>query len=71
MPEWHDIDIGVTIRVDHNICAGQAECAAQCPAGVYEIEGDKAFALGVSECIECCTCVSVCPEGAITHSSCD
>jgi NAD-dependent dihydropyrimidine dehydrogenase PreA subunit len=31
---------------------------------------NKAVAARIDDCIECCTCVAVCPEHALKHSSC-
>jgi NAD-dependent dihydropyrimidine dehydrogenase PreA subunit len=60
----------VTIRVAYDKCKGHGDCADQCPAEVYIIENDKAVPINISDCVECCTCVQVCPEAAIEHSSC-
>lgn len=66
--EWSSDE--VTIRVDYDKCTGKAECVDNCPADVYELQSDKAVPVDIQGCIECCTCVEVCPEGAIEHSSC-
>ncbi len=60
----------IVIKIDYDKCKGHAECKEACPAGVYELVDGKAQATNVQDCIECCACVSVCPEGAIEHSSC-
>lgn len=60
----------VTIRVDYEKCTGQGECADSCPSSVYEVKEGKAVVVNIDECIECCTCVDVCPEDAIEHSAC-
>ena len=60
----------VTIKVDYEKCTGQGECADSCPSSVYEVKESKAVVVNIDECIECCTCVDVCPENAIEHSAC-
>ena len=60
----------VTIKVDYDKCKGHGNCADQCPAEVYVIENGKAVPVNIDDCVECCTCVQVCPEEAIAHSSC-
>ncbi len=60
----------VTIKVDYDKCSGKGECTGSCPSSVYELQGGKAVPVNINECIECCTCVTVCPEGAIEHSAC-
>lgn len=66
--EWQDD--AVTIRVDYDLCSGHGECVESCPGEVYELQDDKAVPVAIDGCVECCTCVSVCPEEAIEHSSC-
>jgi NAD-dependent dihydropyrimidine dehydrogenase PreA subunit len=61
----------VTIKVDYDKCKGHGDCADSCPAEVYEIDNDKAVPVNINDCVECCTCVEVCPEDAIDHSSCE
>ena len=60
----------VTIKVDYEKCTGQGECADSCPSSVYEVNKGKAVVVNIDDCIECCTCVDVCPENAIEHSAC-
>jgi len=60
----------VTIKVDYDKCKGHGTCADSCPAEVYEIDNGKAVPVNINDCVECCTCVVVCPENAIEHSSC-
>jgi len=60
----------VAIKVDYDKCSGKGECAESCPSSVYELQDGKAVPVNINECIECCTCVTVCPEGAIEHSAC-
>ena len=61
----------VTIDVDYDKCTGHGDCAESCPGEVYDVVDGKAVAARIDDCIECCTCVAVCPEKAITHSSCE
>ncbi|WP_419656082.1 4Fe-4S ferredoxin iron-sulfur binding domain protein [Desulfosarcina variabilis str. Montpellier] len=61
----------VSIRVDHDKCVGSGECASSCPGEVYDLVDNKAVPARVDDCIECCTCVAVCPQKAISHSSCE
>jgi NAD-dependent dihydropyrimidine dehydrogenase PreA subunit len=61
----------VTINVDYDKCLGIGECASSCPGEVYDLIDGKAVPERIQDCIECCTCVEVCPEKAISHSSCD
>ena len=61
----------VTIKVDYDKCKGHGDCVDSCPGEVYEIDnGNKAVPVNINDCVECCTCVEVCPENAIDHSSC-
>ncbi len=61
----------VIIKVDYDKCKGHGDCADACPSEVYELKDDKAVPVNIDECVECCTCVETCPEGAIEHSACD
>ncbi|OLS15171.1 MAG: 4Fe-4S ferredoxin [Promethearchaeota archaeon CR_4] len=61
---------GKVLEIDHDKCNGDAACVDVCPSSVFEIVGGKSTAPKMSECIECCACVSGCPEEAIKHSSC-
>lgn len=65
---WHNDS--VTIKLDADACKGHGECAENCPGEVYDIIDSKAVAARLDDCVECCTCVEVCPEQAIEHSSC-
>ncbi len=60
----------VTIKVNYDLCEGHGDCAEHCPGEVYDIVDYKAVAARLDDCVECCTCVEVCPEKAIDHSSC-
>lgn len=61
----------VTIKVDYEKCKGDGQCVESCPSDVYELQDGKSVPTGIDNCIECCTCVDVCPENAIIHSSCE
>ena len=65
---WQNND--VTIKLDIDSCNGHALCAENCPGEVYDIVDGKAVAARLDDCLECCTCVEVCPEHAIEHGSC-
>ena len=60
----------VTIKVDYEKCNGNGECAESCPSEVYQLQSNKSVAVNIDACIECCTCVDVCPQAAIIHSAC-
>jgi len=60
----------LTITVDPARCKGHGACADNCPGEVYDVVDGKAAAARIDDCVECCTCVEVCPEKAIAHSSC-
>ena len=60
----------VTIKVDYDKCQGHGDCADACPPEVYELSDGKTVPINIDECVECCTCVETCPEGAIDHSAC-
>lgn len=61
----------VTIKVDYDRCKGHGDCVDSCPGEVYELKDSKAVPANINDCVECCTCVQVCPENAIDHSSCE
>ena len=61
----------LTIRIDYDKCKSHAECVRACPGEVYALENDKPVPVSIFDCIECCTCVEMCPEQAIEHRSCD
>lgn len=60
----------VTIKLNLDACKGHSTCADNCPGEVYDIVDNKAVGTRLDDCLECCTCVEVCPEHAIEHSSC-
>ncbi len=60
----------ITIKIDYEKCDGDGECVNVCPSSVYEVVDGKSVANNIEECIECCACVSACPNEAIEHSSC-
>jgi NAD-dependent dihydropyrimidine dehydrogenase PreA subunit len=61
----------ITIKIDYDKCKGHGECVDACPSEVYELQGGKAVPINIDQCIECCTCVEVCPENAIDHNACE
>jgi NAD-dependent dihydropyrimidine dehydrogenase PreA subunit len=61
---------GIKITIDYEKCTGAGDCVTVCPVDIFSLENDKALCKNVSECIECCACVSACPNEAIEHSSC-
>ena len=61
----------LTIQIDYDKCKGHAECVRACPGEVYELVDNKVVPVSIYDCIECCTCIEVCPELAIEHSSCE
>lgn len=54
------------IRLDQSICAGcqRRICCRACPAHLYTFE-DGSMKLDHSGCLECGTCLVICPLGAI------
>jgi len=54
------------VEVDVDKCTGDEECVNVCPAGVLEMDGDKANPVNVDDCLGCESCVEVCPSAAIT-----
>ena len=61
----------VTIKIDYNKCEGRGNCVETCPGEVYQLQEGKAVPVYIDQCLECCTCVEVCPEKAIQHSACE
>ena len=66
--DFEEGDIKITTGYDKCTVTGDYDTA--CPVDIYEVVDGKAIAKEVGECIECCACVSVCPNDAIEHSSC-
>ena len=66
--EFEEGDIKIT--VDYEKCNGSGECVTACPVEIFEVVDGKAVCKDVGECIECCACVSTCPQEAIEHTSC-
>ena len=60
----------IKITVDCEKCQGNGDCVVACPVDVFAVEGKKAVARHLNDCIECCACVNACANGAIEHSSC-
>jgi NAD-dependent dihydropyrimidine dehydrogenase PreA subunit len=60
----------IKISIDYEKCTGIGECVTACPVEIFSVEDGKAICSNVEECIECCACVSACPNDAIEHNSC-
>lgn len=60
----------IKITIDHEKCTGIGECVSVCPVDILEVVDGKAIVNKIGECIECCSCVSACPNDAIEHDSC-
>ena len=54
------------VIVNEELCTGCGTCVDNCPAGVYELKGEKAVPVNEDACIGCRLCESQCPQGAIT-----
>ena len=54
------------VEIDEDKCTGDEECVNVCPAGVLEMQNDKAVVVNEDECLGCESCIEVCPSGAIT-----
>ncbi len=61
---------GKALTVDHDKCNGDGACVDVCPTDVFTIVDGKSTAPNIAACIECCACVTGCPEEAIKHESC-
>jgi NAD-dependent dihydropyrimidine dehydrogenase PreA subunit len=60
------------VKVDWTKCTGCGTCVDNCPVLVFELQdlGDypdskKAVPVRADDCIDCMTCTSLCPTGAI------
>jgi NAD-dependent dihydropyrimidine dehydrogenase PreA subunit len=60
----------ISISIDYDKCTGVGECVTVCPVDIFNVQDGKAVCVNVGDCIECCACVSACPNDAIEHSSC-
>jgi ferredoxin-like protein FixX len=45
--------LGITIRINYDLCTGAAACVDECPTDVYELVDGKATAPNIDECTEC------------------
>jgi Fe-S-cluster-containing hydrogenase component 2 len=59
----------IIVNIDLGKCDGDGTCANLCPGGA--INGGKAEAVNMAECINCQTCVENCPQSAITSPRCN
>ena len=49
----------------------QAKWTGHQKARENPFDPDLGVPVNIDECVECCTCVETCPEGAIDHSACE
>ncbi len=58
---------------DQEKCKQDGLCVAECPIGIIEIKDNKSVPIPTKDadelCIHCGHCVSVCPQGAMSHRS--
>ena len=54
------------VEIDTDKCTGDEECVNVCPAGVLEMQNEKATVVAEDECLGCESCIEVCEAGAIT-----
>jgi electron transfer flavoprotein alpha subunit len=52
-------------KIDLDTCIGCSACVSACPAGVLEMDGDKAKLKDAAGCTSCGACVDSCPVTAI------
>jgi NAD-dependent dihydropyrimidine dehydrogenase PreA subunit len=57
--------MGWEVEIEEDKCTDE-ECVNICPAGVLEMQGEKAVVSNIDECLGCESCVEACPSGAIT-----
>lgn len=57
------------LKVDMQKCNGDGVCASTCPAGAASIDESlqKAY-IDCDVCMECYSCMNLCPQGAIYES---
>jgi Fe-S-cluster-containing hydrogenase component 2 len=57
------------LKVDKEKCNGDGVCAVTCPVGAACLNDEKQKAdIDNDICIECYSCMSICPQGAIYES---
>ncbi len=54
--------------VNWDKCTGCRACIGACPVKCFEMSGDKSLPHRSSYCIDCGTCLEVCPTDAIVIS---
>jgi len=59
------ISLFIEVYVDPSLCIGCRTCIDECSMGVFEMDGDKAYAVHASVCIGCFKCREFCPNHAI------
>jgi NAD-dependent dihydropyrimidine dehydrogenase PreA subunit len=58
--------MGYIVKINADLCNGDAKCQEACPVDVYEIKNGKAVPVNAEECVGCETCVEACEVNAIT-----
>jgi NAD-dependent dihydropyrimidine dehydrogenase PreA subunit len=59
------------IKIDVSKCEGDGDCVETCPTTIFElqeVEGKKIAVISgnVDDCLGCESCVTICPNEAIT-----
>jgi len=54
------------LKVDKEKCNGDGVCASTCPVGAACLDEESGKAdIDADICIECYSCMNICPQGAI------